>query len=94
MLVTTSNNGPKSYITIGEVRQRIATAAYQYAAQAVVDGHLPREQVAKALKPVQDMLHKGTREEGHADMIAETVNANLDAIIDSLSDEGEETDAA
>jgi len=90
-LQTSTANGPKTYITIGEVRQRIAGAAYK---QAIVDGHLPREQVAKALKPVQDMLHKGTREEGHADMIAGLVETNLDGIINSLLSEADESEAA
>jgi hypothetical protein len=92
MLMTTSNNASRDYVTIADVRQRIATNAYEYAAKAVFNGELPREQVAKALSPIQDMLHKGVREAGHADMIKDTVNQNLDGFLAEL--EGEETDAA
>lgn len=86
MLKTTKSNATPSAITISDVKARIATNAYKFVAGEIMAERLPREQSVKALRPVQDMLHSGIREAGHADMITETVNENLDIFLAEVKD--------
>ena len=83
MLKTTQSNDV-NYVTIAQVRTDLVESLYEIIALKIKRGMIDQEKAAKTMQAFQDVIHKGARTAGHADMISDTVRDNLAAFVAAL----------
>ena len=72
-------------VSAKDIRQASVEAAFVHVAQGLHNGTYTRDNAVKALQPVMDSLHTGPKVKGHAEMVKQLVQDNLDSALEAMS---------
>ena len=74
-------------VSAKDIRQASVEAAFVHVAQGLHHGTYTRDNAVKALQPVMDSLHSGPKVKGHAEMVKQLVQDNLDGALEAMSND-------
>ena len=74
-------------VSAKDIRQASVEAAFVHVAKNLHSGTYTRDNAVKALQPVMDSLHTGQKVKGHAEMVKQLVQDNLDSALEAMSND-------
>ena len=72
-------------VSAKDIRQASVESAFVHVAEGLHNGTYTRDNAVKALQPVMDSLHTGPKVKGHADMVKQLVQDNLDSALEAMN---------